>query len=339
MKKPDWRNAPQLAFAQFVSSEAYLKAGRRAPATNPQTGAIYPLRDNSKRVLSAMFNAVCAYLIERGLTFDTVNSAHIGEFLNRRTPGRRGPYSRVRVKYLALLERVFAHLEVNPNPAGHASLEAFRTPGATGRNLERQALTAAQVAAFLANLPGQTPTDDWRAQRDGALLALILGAGLLPSEAVTLHTTSVALKPGQTRVSVKVKRAATGNRADDHEALLQPVVVDIVLGWVQRRRELATYLPGKFLFPASPGRGVSTMSVSAVYRATAAVFERAQIPVKRLGPRTLRNTYIETELGNGTPPEVVQQYVGLAELKSIEAYLDGGKAKRRPAKRGMAAGQ
>lgn len=317
---------------KFVASTDYLLLGRRAPATNHKTGEPYPLRDNSLTVLNSMFRVFCQFLYDYDLDLFEVDHGHIRTFLNGRTQGGRpgrGRYSRVRMKYLALLERVYKHLGVHPNPATHSSLEIFAVPGEEGRNLERQALSEDEVARFLTYLPGKDAADGWRKRRDGAMLAMILGGGLLPSEAAQLHLDNVRAERGTQRVRIQIKQATTGGLSPDHETLLQPFAHEIVLAWLQERKCLK--IPGHYLFPANPEGGA--LVLSSLYRIAAGVFKTARIPAKRLGCRTLRNTFIETELAAGTSPDAVRQYIGLMEPKSILAYQDKTLYQRRRKRR------
>ncbi len=327
-KDPRWISNPISAFNEFVESDEYLYLGKRRPA-GASTGRPHPLRKKSITVLCAMFGKFVRFVQEQGVTLDKVDAGHITAFLDRHTrvSAKRTGTSRIRVKYVQVLDRVFQHIGANPNPARAKALDNYAKPGAGGINAAREALTEEQAAAFMAALPGG-PTASWKRRRDGAMLALILGAGLLPSEAISLETGDIAVIPATGDVRINVRQAAAGNMSGDHVTILHDFARPVVLAWVEERKGMRiTGRYGRSLFPAREDGG--RLNKATLYRHAQETFARANLPVSHQGCRTLRNSFIERELAGGTALETLQQYLGLHETKSVALYQDRTAARRR----------
>jgi integrase/recombinase XerD len=319
---------PLQAFADFVTSDQYQRLGRRAASIDLKTGKPYDMAPSSIKVLAAMFARFLRHIEAEGVSITEVTSDHLVSFLNGKSRACDARYltSRIRVKYLQLLERVFAHLCLQPNPAHHAGFSLIDTPHGTGQNLERQALTEEQAEQFITALPGG-PLTHWKKRRDSAMLAIIMGGGLLPSETLVLRPSHVRLDRQTGKVSVLVKKQLSSLKAE-HTTVLHRFAVPIVLDWVAEHR--ARKLPGTRLFP--PRERLRTpderLDPATLYSCARRTFERAGLTVGHFGCRTLRNTFIERELAAGTSPDVLQGYLGLQEIDSVHLYDDHANAKR-----------
>jgi integrase/recombinase XerD len=323
-----WQAAPLQAFAEFVISDEYQRLGRRAASIDLRTGRPYVMAASSIKVLTAMFARFHRHIEAEGVSIGDVTSDHVLCFLNGHSRAKDARYltSRIRVKYLQLLERVFTHLSLQPNPAQNAGFSLIDIPNGTGENLERQALTEKQTEQFIAALPGG-PLTHWKKRRDSAMLAIILGGGLLPSETLVLRPSHVRLDRQTGKVTVLVKKQLASLKAE-HTTVLHKFAVQIVLDWVAEHR--ARKLAGTRLFPPrehlrSPDERLDPATLYSCARRT---FERAGLTVGHFGCRTLRNTFIERELAAGTPSDVLQQYLGLQEIDSVHLYDDHANARR-----------
>lgn len=329
-----WKQDPVKAFEEFVWSYEYLDLGHRVGGRHPD-GTPLPIRPSSAKVLITMFGKFARFMREQNIHIKQVDQGHIESFLNQnisKSPKRTGN-SRIRVKYLQILDRVFTHVGVDDkiNPARQTTIDFGDDINKKGANSAREALTDEQMEAFIAALPGGS-TATWRERRDGAMLAVILGGGLLPSEAIALECKDVSVRPATGEVYVQVRSSAIGQMSPDHETRLLEFARPVLLEWVEERKRMR--IPGqakRYLFPAHDGGGL--LNKATLYRHARACFERAGIAVRRHGCRTLRNTFIERELASGTEPAVLQEYLGLHEIKSVEQYADVLTAKRRPVAR------
>ncbi len=89
------------------------------------------------------------------VAFLAVTSDHLRLFLDQRQDDDRGKKklnSTIRVRYLRLLERVFAHLDMDPNPARHAAFDVYKQ--AAGGNDVAKVILSAGTAGVLRRVAG-----------------------------------------------------------------------------------------------------------------------------------------------------------------------------------------
>jgi site-specific recombinase XerD len=195
-----WRANPLEAFRAFVQSTDFLTLSRHRPYEIGADGSkvVRPLRGSSANVYIQMFGTFTRWLAAQDLGIYEVTSAHIREFLDATHLVNGKPAkklnSSIRVRYLRLFERVFAHLDVEPNPAQHAAFIAYKEQ-ATGKDRPKVILTEAQQIEFLRALPAVEPASpenmlnaSWKRRRDRAMLAMMIGAGLKVSEVIGIRT-------------------------------------------------------------------------------------------------------------------------------------------------------
>jgi integrase/recombinase XerD len=330
-----WQSDPMAAFTAFVKSDAYIALSMKAPVGVEGGGIVLPLRDSSVKVYVSMFGAFLAWMKERQLSLLSVSHVDIQTFLERGrvVAGVFEPVlkSEIRIKYVRMLERVFTHLNVFPNPAKHTAFQLYSAK-AGGRDKAKMFLSEAEQRAFMAALPEVAPFDAvvddgnvWRDRRDRALLALLLGAGLKVSEAIHLTLEKIGVKDGDGSIPITVVSSGIGG---SHITRLRPFAVEALVLWMAERTHLQ--IPGEIVFPANLHGG--SLDPSTVYLLAKATFEKAGIDVQRKGPRTLRNSFAvrELEAPEGSV-ELVGELLGLKERKSTEKYLvsDGLKRQKR----------
>lgn len=318
-----WRDSPAIAFQHFVRTDDFLKMGRRPLAVNTHTDAdeanqIYPIRDSSVKVYLSMFGKYLRWLSAQQLALMEVRSIHILTFLDERNPEAAGSgkqlNSKIRTKYLRLLEKVYRRLDVTPNPASNASITTNQTPGGKGKDLPPEQLHDDEVTLFMESLPAP---ENWKRIRDRAMLAVLIGAGLKPSEAIGLRTENIGNLNGSGSIPVTVSAASVGGSSRWHQSQLRPIAVNEIVNWMELRETLA--ITGDLLFPANLDG--DKLDKATLYRNAKNTFARAGLDVSRWGGRTLRNTFAVRELRQGTTPEAVGEFLGLCEDKSMNAYL------------------
>lgn len=319
-----WRNDPAVAFAAFVNDPEFLRMSHRK-----KVGKANPIRSSSAKVYSAMFNRFLRWLADQGgqKGIYDVNDEDVMTFLEQRDrDGKRIlEGATVRRQYLSLLERVFNHLKLDPNPARHVLFNAVRhrSAGLLGQDEPKALLSNdAQCLAFMQALPAVPfgegrSTAGWKKRRDRGMQALMLGAGLKVSQVINLEIDAVGKRDLSGSVPVTVSVKASGGTVRTHQTWLRPYAVEPVLAWVEERKRLG--IPGKRLFPASlvEDRGLNPASL---YRQVKASFARAGIDVQREGGRTLRNSFAVRELNAGSDAELVSEFLGHRELRSLEPY-------------------
>lgn len=127
-----WLSQPQKAFDSFVQTPEFLELGRRLPAMDAvgEVDHPRPMRKSTVNTYRAMFGNFLNWVDKHAqqIVFLEVTSDHIHGFLEDRqddNKDKRKLNSTIRIRYLRILERVFAHLKIDPNPARHAAFDVY----------------------------------------------------------------------------------------------------------------------------------------------------------------------------------------------------------------------
>ena len=326
-----WAIDPMTPFKAFIASAEFVELGRRVPAYRDPEKTAEPLRPATIQVYTLMFGKFHRWLRDHGKTLFTVTDDDILQFLDTRIADGEGAAgqlkSTIRVKYVRMLERVFQHLEVAPNPAQSTAFQIYKTAGASGKDLDMVIMDAAQQQAFMNALPVANETSaGWKRRRDRAMQALMLGAGLTVAEAMHAKTRDVGAMDNDGSLAVTVRPESSHSTTREHRTLLRPFAVTEVLQWMEERKKLD--IPGQLLFPASLATG-KPLDKATVYRQVKKTFARAGLEMPRQGGRTLRNSYAVRELEQESV-EIVGELLGLERRRSTEYYLDAARRKARP---------
>lgn len=323
-----WKTDPVEAFSAFVVSIEFVEMSHRKPSGTDDRGKprkLMPLRASSAAVYCHMWRNFVNWMREEGIDFLRAEPDQLMAFLEHKNEqGRRAlEGATIRRQYLTLLERVYKHLRIRPNPATHACFDIFRrrATGLAGRNAPTAVLTQEQQQAFLDALPcsprdAANPWIGWKQRRDRAMQALMLGAGVKVAEAIGMYVDNIGKMEADGSAEVTISPAATGGTVRWHVTKLRTPAAGVVLEWVEERAALG--ITGQLLFPAKETGG--RMEKTAVYRRVKKTFEEAGIAVSRRGGRTLRNAYAVRELREGTTIEMVGEYLGHRKRRSMKTY-------------------
>jgi site-specific recombinase XerD len=318
-------------FKAFIASSEFVELGRRVPAYRNPEQIVQPVRPATAQVYTLMFGKFNRWMRDHGKTLFTVSDDDILQFLNSRIADDDGVAgqlkSTIRVKYVRMLERVFQHLEVAPNPAQSTAFQIYKTAGATGRDLDMVVMDQAQQEAFMQALPvaNDTPAG-WKRRRDRAMQALMLGAGLTVAEVMHTKLRDLGAPDSTGSLPVTVRPESRQSTTREHRTLLRPFALAEVMQWVDERRKLD--VPGQLLFPGSLATG-KPLDKATVYRQVKKTFTRAGLEMPRQGGRTLRNTFAVRELEQESV-ELVGELLGLERRRSTEYYLNAARRKARP---------
>src|SRR3954470_19543116 len=152
-----WAADPMTPFKAFIASPEFVELGRRVPAYRDPDKKAQPLRPATVQVYTLMFGKFHRWMRDHGKTLFTVTDDDILQFLNSRVVDEEGAgeqlKSTIRVKYVRMLERVFHHLEVAPNPAQSTAFQIYKTAGASGKDLDMVVMDTAQQQSFMEALP------------------------------------------------------------------------------------------------------------------------------------------------------------------------------------------
>lgn len=329
-KKSHWILEPMTAFGGFVTSVEFVRMGKR-PKRVDADGAVQehqPLGHRSAKGYTAMFSKFVRWMSSRNLRIDGVDREHILQFLNAEMePQKKGRSkdlnSEIRRRYVRLLERVYDHLQIRPNPAQLAAFSLASAPGGAGKDLPKEWLTFQQQCAFMLALPtraamlSEDSAKAWRRRRDRAMMALMIGAGLTVTEVVELYIENVGDVDSAGSVPVTVWPAPGSEFGRKHITMLRPFAVPEVSRWLQEREKMS--VSGRLLFPATTVGG--KVAPATIYRQVRATLAAAGINLNREGGRTLRNTFAQRELEAGTTLDELGEFLGLHERRSVERYL------------------
>jgi site-specific recombinase XerD len=302
-----WLTTPQEALVAWLLAPDFVTT---------KTGEQQPLRASSVVVYRAMGRKFIREVLVgeggrqpkawRDISSEDIRAFLVGNELNKG----------IRNRYVRLLERLFDHLAalqlVEGNPARGL---AMKEPSRSGQHNDKTMwLSEAQQTAVLEKLP---QGEGWKAQRNRALIATVLGGGLKVSEVVTLRASAVGPRQEDGSLYINVHPEGAGRQ---HRTKVAPFGAGVLIEWLEARSAIA--LPGELLFPARAVGGV--LHPATVYRHVAAVLAEAGIDpdlVKRRGARTLRNTFAIQALEAGSPPALVGEYLGHRADRSTRYYV------------------
>lgn len=344
-----WEVDPENAFLSFVVDPKFLEMGRRVPRLDAKNPADQQIRASSVKIYQQMFRRFLRFLKQQNKTVFTVSHTDIMDFLNAGRgqdvrPGEKDVYkpltSTIRIRYLRLLERVFQYLKREPNPARHASLDAFQAKfagdrKAVGVDEPTVVLSDSEQEQFMAALPAPKqdldrkmgrPQVPWLIARDRAMLSMLLGAGLTVSEVLGVELDAIGEPEADGSLPITILPEYSAGTSREHVALLRPFAVAEISDWLRIRKDLQLPIPSKLLFPTPQGK---RMDKTGLYKIVKATFERAGLEKPRMGGRTLRNTYAVREVLENDSLEVVNELLGHRIMKSTELVEKVARVHRR----------
>lgn len=306
---PDiWQNEPLVAFSAWLLLPDFVVT---------KAGATQPLRANSAKVYRFMgAKFIRQVLLEssvgqrQGKCWRDVCADDIALFMDKNDL-KRG----IRNRYVRLLERLFDHLATIGLAAGNPARGlAIKAPTTSNQNHDQTMwLADTQQDAVLAALPSGT---GWKAQRNKALIATVLGGGVKVSEVIKLTVGAVGPRQEDGSLYIEVWPPGAGRR---HRTKVSPTAAGILTAWIAARDAFG--VSGQTLFPAKQIGG--HLHPATVYRKVAEVLAVAGIDpgtIKRRGARTLRNSFAIRELSDGQPLELVGEYLGHRADRSTRYY-------------------
>lgn len=194
-------------------------------------------------------------------------------------------------------------------------------------------LSRDQEKALLCHIAG-LPVDDWKSERDRALLYLLLASGPTVGELIRLRIDDLS-----TGDDIRSIHIPSHDLTHAHAAPIAPFAIEALVKWKERRLRALTRceainrqsvslpaqdheeeaIPGSILFP-STSNGASLES-SVVYNIVRHALDAIEFPGKSRGPQTLRNTFARRQLYNNANPEEVSRWLGLITDKTVKKLL------------------
>ena len=166
-------------------------------------------------------------------------------------------------------------------------------------------LTVDQVDALL----GAFPTDDWRAQRDTALLELLYASGARVSEAVGLTTERIEPRLRVVTLIGKGNKTRVVPLGDRARTALERWLADGRLTRPGAREQSAVFLTksGKPMDRVTAWRRVRAAAVAVGI-------------MTKLSPHSLRHSFASHLLEGGADLRAVQELLGHASVRTTEVY-------------------
>lgn len=156
----------------------------------------------------------------------------------------------------------------------------------------------------------QFNTRYWTPHRDRTAVLTMLDAGLRVSEACALKLDHVDL----TRRKIKVR---DGKGGVDRVVPMPPRLADALSEWMDRRPEVLEE-ESDALFPTREGKSIHTNQLR---RSVKRAASRADLPeLDRISPHTLRHTAAVDLLRDTGRLEIVQEFLGHADISTTRVY-------------------
>jgi site-specific recombinase XerD len=189
-------------------------------------------------------------------------------------------------------------------------------PANKGRRYPAEPLTAEEVRALIAAVPGEGPLG----VRNRALIALLWRSGLRITEALKLKPTDVDEREGTVRVR-------NGKGSKDRVAVIDSEALGYLRAWLEVRKRagingrapiFCSVADGsKGVGVRQPGRPMHTAYVRALLPKVA---QRAGIE-KRVHAHGLRHSHATELVQAGVPLHVIAGQLGHASTATTDAYL------------------
>ncbi|BCL75282.1 integrase [Jeongeupia sp. HS-3] len=271
-------------------------------------------RSSSADVYRAQWHKFIAWLEANQLSLRQLSAAQLVQFLGSLTDVKR----QQRDRYLRIIERIFDFLAgETPDPSNPARV-AIRLQAEQWRRVHSNDDTGflsrnecADLCAWLAVPVGaDTELGLWRQQRDRALVAVLLGAGLKLAEAQRLTIDSLAFL---TPCILSLKRDDQPTR----QVALQAFAVPHLNGWLIQRQHAGT--AGDLVFPADlDGRMMHPATILRATRSQVAASGIATLHPERISPQTLRNSFAASLFEQGEAMTSVARQLGFVHSVSAE---------------------
>lgn len=285
----NWQYYPMESFERWLAGE--VVAQRRQ------------FRETSAATYTYHFTAWLKFLQAKRMSLLEATPKEAAEFFASREVE---PVSRRR--YLQLLARVYRAIIAlgwdGRNPMGMELKKELKL-----EPTELASLTDGQAEALFKSLK---LLDGWKGDRDRAMLALMLGAGLRANEVIHLPLDAVGKD-----YSVRIR--PSGVHRDHTSVILPGIAREYWESWV--RSYQAWKVVTSLAFPAT--RKGRPYTESGLFRRIDTWLELAKLDIDERGANLLRNTFARQALASTRyRAEEVQEFLGHEELRATLRHAD-----------------
>lgn len=286
----DWENDPAATFQHWMAEKHFS--------------------ESTSKVYGYMWAKFSKWREGRGLGLADVRSMHLQQFLDESNLEKHHRY-----RYVRLIERVYAALaRLMPgleNPGSKAAKEnvgrGVNDIGAFLNEAQRDRLIDA-LSTERGEEKKKGKGNEWRALRDRAITAVILGGGVKGGEVRGMSVSCVSSDGDWLEIR-------HGKRL--HRTRLMPFAVDLLARWGAYRAGAAT--EGTLLFPSTIQAKAKSqmMDKATLYRIVKRQLDAAGVSLPaREAPQTLRNTFAAMLFDAGESDGLVTEYLGLQDTAS-----------------------
>lgn len=278
-----------------------------------------PLRRRSEQSYRRLWAAVARFLGDRQIALGAVSTSDLRELLDSRQPRGEALHATVRYGWtvLWLIEQVALAMGDAGKAAARAARELLDAEPWRYANANDSAIPdhldprAARVLIdFL-----QVAPDTWKACRDKAAVALMLGAGLRPGEVRSLLLCEVvgSERTGPWKLSLESRNAIVA-----HETPMARWASRLLRRWLETREALG--MPGGYVF-ASTARGTAWSEPNLIARCNA-VLSQSGIDGRHAagGLFFLRHTFALRQLARGRSDAELARWLGIRDVGRIARY-------------------
>lgn len=279
-----------------------------------KNSSVEPLRSSSIVTYAAMWNSVTRYFLERN---KDPRRLDVFDLQNMLTHLRSNTVYGKRV--LSLIEKVM-HGTTTAKAARYLlNHERFRYADTQSDGRPPVTLNQIQQHELIKLLAKKVQEGSWRRQRDAAMAASMLGAGIKPGEALQLKMHQIKFSDvDSVNGAHPYNFILTGTAlSSPRESPIAPWSALVLESWIQVRRSLN--ILGDLVFPADLS-GVHPISKSTFYRQFQAMLEEAGIHSSKGGGHILRHTFAIRQLDQEKTVTQVKDWLGLQRIETMVRY-------------------
>lgn len=286
-----WATDPLPSFTTWLA-ERRINGGRH-------------FRESTIDTYQAMFTSWLEQLQHKSLSLLEATPSDALEFFDEKN---LEPVSRRR--YLQLLNKVYEHLNI----LGWSGHNPLRLELASERILDvplPEGLAAEDKDKLIQHLAAQ---NGWKASRDRAVIALLMGAGLRSNEAIHLTLSELSAHPIWT---VQINPRGVHR---SHQSLVLPEGPwrGWISEWLVDRAQME--MPGDLMCPATP-KGLP-YSTSGLFRRLEGLATAAGMASKQGGANVLRNTFARDAFRcERYSIEEIQEFLGHEDTRATGRHM------------------
>lgn len=279
--------------------------------------SLRPLRLSSLSVYQAMWYSISEFFIRRDLDPLRAGTADIQTLAI--SLGGTPLYQKRILKLLEEVTKCVAGKEF-VSPVKYVMKDpVYRLAGTRSSEKLPVTLNAIQEHELIKTISSRIKEGSWKRQRDMAMAAVILGAGIKPGEALALVKDQIRFKGLDSTQGIPEKLSLPGNGNNRaRECPIAEWAAAVLATWLETRQRLG--ITSGHVFPAdlSSDKGIAKTTF---YRQFTKLLGDVGIVTSKTGAHLLRHTFAVRQLEQGRKLSTVKDWLGLEAYDSTDPYL------------------